>query len=159
MPQSSSRYVRTKLRLLIGCVQPWTVQIWDTAGQERYRSLAPMYYRGAAAAVVVFDVTNKETFEGAKTWVTELKRKGDPGVTIALAGNKCDLPERNVDRDEAVEYAKAQGIMYMDVSAKSNTNIKEMFVSIAKALPKASQADNSDLVDLMSKPEKKKGCC
>ncbi len=117
-----------------------------------------MYYRGAAAAVVVFDVTNKETFEGAKTWVTELKRKGDPGVTIALAGNKCDL-ERGVDRDEALEYAKSQGIMYMDVSAKSNTNIKEMFVAIAKALPKASQADNADMVDLMSKPDKKKGCC
>merc|ERR1712205_48184 len=67
-------------------------EIWDTAGQERYRSLAPMYYRGAAAAIVVFDITNKESFNGAKSWVKELQRRGDPNVVIALAGNKADLP-------------------------------------------------------------------
>ena len=135
-------------------------QIWDTAGQERYRSLAPMYYRGAAAAVVVFDVTNKETFEGAKTWVTELKRRGDSGVVIALAGNKCDLPTRSVDSEEAGEYAKSQGILYMEVSAKTNKNIKELFVSIANALPRNTAADKSDLVDMMATDDKKKkGCC
>mmetsp|Transcript_1183 Transcript_1183/g.3318 ORF Transcript_1183/g.3318 Transcript_1183/m.3318 type:complete len:87 (-) Transcript_1183:507-767(-) len=73
-------------------------EIWDTAGQERYRSLAPMYYRGAAAAVVVYDITNKESFNGAKSWVKELQRRGDPNVVIALAGNKSDLQnKRKVD--------------------------------------------------------------
>lgn len=59
-------------------------EIWDTAGQERYRSLAPMYYRGAAAAIVVYDITNLDSFAGAKSWVKELQRRGDPNVVIAL---------------------------------------------------------------------------
>ena len=61
---------------------------------ERYRSLAPMYYRGAAAAIVVYDITNKESFNGAKSWVKELQRRGDPNVVIALAGNKADLQNK-----------------------------------------------------------------
>lgn len=69
-------------------------EIWDTAGQERYRSLAPMYYRGAAAAIVVYDITNKESFNGAKSWVKELQRRGDPNVVITLAGNKADLQNK-----------------------------------------------------------------
>jgi GTPase SAR1 family protein len=73
---------------------PFICSVQDTAGQERYRSLAPMYYRGAAAAVVVFDVTNRDTFEGAKSWVKELQRRGDPNVVIALAGNKADMRDR-----------------------------------------------------------------
>ena len=63
----------------------------DTAGQERYYSLAPMYYRGAAAAIVVYDITNRDTFQRAKQWVKELQRQGNPNIVIALAGNKSDL--------------------------------------------------------------------
>ncbi len=66
-------------------------EIWDTAGQERYHSLAPMYYRGAAAAIVVFDITNKDSFSRAKSWVKELQRQGNANIVIALAGNKADL--------------------------------------------------------------------
>merc|ERR1739841_297673 len=62
-------------------------EIWDTAGQERYHSLAPMYYRGAAAAVVVYDITNADSFQRAKSWVKELQRQGSPNIVIALAGN------------------------------------------------------------------------
>lgn len=61
---------------------------------ERYRSLAPMYYRGAAAAIVVFDITKKDSFNGAKSWVKELQRRGDPNVVIALAGNKADMESK-----------------------------------------------------------------
>eukprot|EP00630_Chrysocystis_fragilis_P010225 CAMPEP_0197411006 /NCGR_PEP_ID=MMETSP1165-20131217/31743_1 /TAXON_ID=284809 /ORGANISM="Chrysocystis fragilis, Strain CCMP3189" /LENGTH=228 /DNA_ID=CAMNT_0042937517 /DNA_START=45 /DNA_END=731 /DNA_ORIENTATION=- len=79
-------------------------EIWDTAGQERYRSLAPMYYRGAAAAIVVYDITNKESFNGAKSWVKELQRRGDPNVVIALAGNKADLhSKRRVACEEELQ--------------------------------------------------------
>jgi len=65
-------------------------EIWDTAGQERYRSLAPMYYRGAAAAIVVYDITNQDSFAGAKSWVKELQRRGDPNVVIALVSLLSD---------------------------------------------------------------------
>uniref|UniRef100_W5L6F7 RAB5B, member RAS oncogene family n=1 Tax=Astyanax mexicanus TaxID=7994 RepID=W5L6F7_ASTMX len=83
------------------CLDDTTVkfEIWDTAGQERYHSLAPMYYRGAQAAIVVFDITKPETFERAKAWVKELQRQASPNIVIALAGNKADLADKRL-----VEY-------------------------------------------------------
>merc|ERR1711998_702317 len=66
-------------------------EIWDTAGQERYHSLAPMYYRGAAAAIVAYDITNRDTFQRAKQWVKELQRQANANIVIAIAGNKLDL--------------------------------------------------------------------
>lgn len=66
-------------------------EIWDTAGQERYHSLAPMYYRGAGAAIIVYDITNQDSFARAKKWAQELKAQGNPNMVIALAGNKADL--------------------------------------------------------------------
>ncbi|CAO0792711.1 unnamed protein product [Mucor circinelloides] len=69
-------------------------EIWDTAGQERYKSLAPMYYRNANCAVVVYDITQASSLEKAKAWVNELQRQADPNIVIALAGNKCDLEAR-----------------------------------------------------------------
>jgi len=73
-------------------------EIWDTAGQERYHSLAPMYYRGAASAVVVYDLTNRQSFVRAKSWVKELQKQGNPNIVIALAGNKLDLSEKKTSR-------------------------------------------------------------
>ncbi|MEE6471524.1 hypothetical protein FKM82_009292 [Ascaphus truei] len=83
------------------CLDDTTVkfEIWDTAGQERYHSLAPMYYRGAQAAIVVYDITNQETFARAKTWVKELQRQASPNIVIALSGNKADLTNKRM-----VEY-------------------------------------------------------
>lgn len=112
-------------------------EIWDTAGQERYRSLAPMYYRGAAAAIVVYDITNPDSFTGAKSWVKELQRRGDPNVVIALAGNKADLESRRkVEFEEANAYAEENGILHLETSAKNANNVKALFVEIAKKLPK-----------------------
>merc|ERR1712010_403571 len=112
-------------------------EIWDTAGQERYHSLAPMYYRGAAAAVVVYDITNAESFARAKSWVKELQRQGSPNIVIALAGNKCDLAsKRKVEASEASEYAKDNGLLFMETSAKTALNVEELFKAIAKKLPK-----------------------
>jgi small GTP-binding protein len=122
-------------------------ELWDTAGQERYRSLAPMYYRGAAAAVVVFDVTNRESFDGAKTWVKELQRRGEPNVVIALAGNKADVKTgRAVEAEEAQKYAAELGLIYMDTSAKSNLNVKELFATIARKLPRQAQERDADVI-------------
>merc|ERR1712010_423867 len=69
-------------------------EIWDTAGQEKYHSLAPMYYRGAAAAIVVYDITRKATFQTLKNWVKELRQLGPENIVIAIAGNKCDLEDQ-----------------------------------------------------------------
>mmetsp|Transcript_11529 Transcript_11529/g.13221 ORF Transcript_11529/g.13221 Transcript_11529/m.13221 type:complete len:218 (-) Transcript_11529:1491-2144(-) len=106
-------------------------EIWDTAGQERYRSLAPMYYRGAAAAIVVFDITSKDSYTGAQGWVKELQKRGDPNVVIALAGNKADCEaNRAVAKEEVLSYATENAIMYMETSAKTAQNVKELFVAI-----------------------------
>ena len=90
-----------------------------------------MYYRGAGAAVVVFDVTSRESFEGAKSWVRELQRRGDPNVVIGLAGNKADVKEaRAVEVEEVEAYAGENGLIYMDTSAKSGLNVREIFLAI-----------------------------
>ena len=113
-------------------------EIWDTAGQERYHSLAPMYYRGAPAAVVVYDITSQESFARAKAWVDELRAEGAQNVIIALAGNKCDLVnKRAVSEEEARKYADANNLLFMETSAKTNTNVTDLFRAIAIALPKS----------------------
>jgi small GTP-binding protein len=115
-------------------------EIWDTAGQERYHSLAPMYYRGAQAAIVVYDITNYDSFERAKAWVKELQRQGNPNIVIALAGNKVDLADnRQVKFEDAQAYADENGLLLMETSAKTATNVNETFVAIAKKLPKTQQ--------------------
>jgi len=137
-------------------------EIWDTAGQERYRSLAPMYYRGAAAAIVVYDITKKDSFNGAKSWVKELQRRGDPNVVIALAGNKCDMDsKRKVQTEEAQQYAQENEIIFMETSAKTAHNVRNLFVEIAKKLPKTpliSERESFPIVPPKNK-EKSGGCC
>merc|ERR1711998_410823 len=128
-------------------------EIWDTAGQERYHSLAPMYYRGAAAAIVVYDITNRDTFQRAKQWVKELQRQGNPNIVIALAGNKVDLSsKRKVETEEAQAYADDNGIMFMETSAKTAHNVNELFVSIAKRLPKNQNASNNREPSIVIQP-------
>jgi small GTP-binding protein len=113
-------------------------EIWDTAGQERYHSLAPMYYRGAQAAIVVYDITNKETFQKAQTWIKELQRQASPNIVIALAGNKLDLAsKRAVSYEEAKAYADESSLLFMETSAKTAANVMDIFTSIAKKLPKS----------------------
>ncbi|CAB1421106.1 unnamed protein product [Pleuronectes platessa] len=121
------------------CLDDTTVkfEIWDTAGQERYHSLAPMYYRGAQAAIVVFDITKPDTFERAKAWVKELQRQASPNIVIALAGNKADLAEKRlVEYEEAQTYADDTGLLFMETSAKTAMNVNELFLAIAKKMPK-----------------------
>jgi small GTP-binding protein len=122
------------------CLEDTTVkfEIWDTAGQERYHSLAPMYYRGAQAAIVVYDITNQESFAKAKNWVKELQRQASPNIVIALAGNKADLAARRVvEYEEAQAYAEDNGLLFMETSAKSSMNVNDIFLAIAKKLPKS----------------------
>ncbi|PRP84995.1 Rab GTPase [Planoprotostelium fungivorum] len=147
------------------CLNDTTVkfEIWDTAGQERYHSLAPMYYRGAQAAVIVYDITNHESFERAQEWVKELQRQGNPNIVMALAGNKLDLEaNRRVTIEEAQAFCDTNGLLFMETSAKAATNVNELFVAIAKKLPKNQPnprpvSDSRRIVD--NTPPPKKGCC
>jgi len=135
-------------------------EIWDTAGQERYRSLAPMYYRGAAAAIVVYDITNPDSFTGAKSWVKELQRRGDPNVVIALAGNKADLESRRkVEFEEANSYAEENGILHLETSAKNANNVKALFVEIAQKLPKNTPQPARESFPLAVPQNDNRSCC
>jgi len=137
-------------------------EIWDTAGQERYHSLAPMYYRGASAAVVVYDITSQASFTKAQSWVKELQRQGDDKIIIALAGNKCDLESsREVTFDDAKSYADSNGIFAIETSAKTDQNVSELFVEIARRLPKETHSGNDKGgVDFNELPvHQKEGCC
>lgn len=136
-------------------------EIWDTAGQERYRSLAPMYYRGAAAALVVYDITSQESFQGAKTWIEELQRQGSADIVIGLAGNKMDLDtKREVDKEEARAYATDNNCIFFETSAKTGENVNSIFTSIAKKLPKNVQPSGSDAIQIVPQDDfDNKGCC
>ncbi|KAG0515792.1 hypothetical protein BDA96_10G308200 [Sorghum bicolor] len=144
----SSAIIQAKLESTIGAaffsqvlsLDEATVKldIWDTAGQERYHSLAPMYYRGAAAAIVVFDITSTDSYVRAKRWVDELQRQaGNPHLVMALVANKVDLQERRqVGTQEAMDYAEANGLFFTETSAKTAQNVSELFYELAERLVK-----------------------
>lgn len=114
--------------------------IWDTAGQERYRSLASMYYRGAAAALVVYEITSAETFERAKHWVRELATNS-PETLVTLVGNKLDLEAaRAVEAGEAAHYAAEQGLLFIEASAKDGTGVQAAFDGVARRLAETNGA-------------------
>ncbi|KAL3522970.1 hypothetical protein ACH5RR_015804 [Cinchona calisaya] len=138
-------------------------EIWDTAGQERYHSLAPMYYRGAAAAIIVYDITNPASFERAKKWVLELQAQGNTNMVMALAGNKADLLDsRKVAAEEAQTYAQENGLFFLETSAKAATNVNDIFYEIAKRLPRLQPASNPSGMVLMDRPADRvanSSCC
>ena len=142
-------------------------EIWDTAGQERYRSLAPMYYRGAKAAVIVYDITDEETFKGAKTWTSEIQKNGK-NCLIVLVGNKVDLTNhRKVDIHMVKDYVENNNIIYMESSAKTGLNVDKIFTTIAENIPEDNEQNEhapiNEIVNVNNREERARytqyNCC
>lgn len=134
-------------------------EIWDTAGQERYYSLIPMYYRGANAALVVYDITSAESFERAKRWIEDLKTEKPDNFMKVLIGNKVDLSEAAVITEEmGKQYAEQEGLLFYQTSAKTGEGIKDLFLELATILPK-DQAKSNQMNDLLKKKQTNFFCC
>ncbi|KAK8510836.1 hypothetical protein V6N13_097597 [Hibiscus sabdariffa] len=111
------------------------LQIWDTAGQERFRTITSSYYRGAHGIIVVYDVTDLESFNNVKQWLNEIDRYASDNVNKLLVGNKCDLTaNRAVPYETAKAFAEEIGIPFMETSAKSATNVEEAFMAMAASI-------------------------
>jgi Ras-related protein Rab-2A len=121
------------------------LQIWDTAGQERFRSTTRSYYRGASGILLVFDVTQRETFEHVATWLHEAQEHSNLPLSIFLIGNKCDLADqREVSTEEATEYARERGLTYMETSAKTAQNVERAFLETAHSIVEKIRRDELD---------------
>lgn len=122
----------------------------DTAGQERFASLAPMYYRNAQAALVVYDITKPASFIKARHWVKELHEQASKDIIIALVGNKYDLVEENEEENRKVAYeegkqlAEEEGLLFFETSAKSAFNVKEVFLAIGNKIPNPEDVANNE---------------
>ncbi|KAI8638047.1 ras family-domain-containing protein [Parasitella parasitica] len=111
------------------------LQIWDTAGQESFRSITQSYYRGAAGALLVYDISRRETFEHVSTWLADVRKHANPHTTVVLVGNKCDLEgrQRQVTREEGEKFARDNDIpLFIETSAKSAENVEKVFAQTAE---------------------------
>jgi Ras-related protein Rab-1A len=123
------------------------LQIWDTAGQERFRTITSSYYRGAHGIIVVYDVTDKESFDNVKQWLQEIERYACENVNKLLVGNKSDLTTKKVvDYATAKDFADERGIPFLETSAKNASNVEQAFLTMAAEIkarmgPAAVQTD------------------
>lgn len=113
------------------------LQIWDTAGAEAFHSVTRSYYKGAACAFLVYDITKKETFNNVTKWLKEVKNNCDKEICIILVGNKIDLEnKREVPKEEAEQFALENNLLFIETSAKEGNNIKEAFYESCKSILK-----------------------
>jgi Ras-related protein Rab-8A len=110
------------------------LQIWDTAGQERFRTIVTAYYRGAMAVLLVYDVTDRDSFQHVRGWSQNVETHGQDGVYRVLVGNKSDASERAVSTSEGSELAAELGLQFFECSALANLNVDEVFVATAREL-------------------------
>jgi Ras-related protein Rab-2A len=146
------------------------LQIWDTAGSEQYRSITRSYYRAAAAAILVYDTTRRDSFEHLAEWLEEARINGNPNITVIVVGNKIDLhTQREVAVEEGKKWATDNGLLFIETSAKNNLGVSEAFLFSCKDILERIE---SGLVDLQNQSsgitvkqsrievkEEKKGCC
>ena len=156
----------------------YRIQIWDTAGQENFRSITRAYFKKCVCAMVVYDITSKESFEHIQNWIDDVHEQSPKTVLIVLIGNKIDLEERRViSTDEGNDFATQNGLIFMETSAKSGVGVKEIFEKTAQEIAKKMEENYYDLnsdncgitkgktnsnINLKDKEKKikdKKGCC
>jgi small GTP-binding protein len=145
---------------------PVTMQIWDTAGQEKYRALAPMYYRSADIAMLVYDVTQLDSFDAMEQWASELAEKAPQNLQLMVVGNKIDLmDDRVVQADTADAWAQLHNARcYMEVSAKTGVGIDRLFAKAAelftgsKTFPGQAKSERTVLPN-QNAPAEKTDCC
>lgn len=139
------------------------LSLWDTAGQETYKSVTRSYFRGASGALLVFDLSRRQTFEHVTDWLNDLRQIAEPDIVVVLVGNKADLTsqsgsidsdesnKRQVTRKEAEEWARRNGILeYVETSAKSGENVENAFMRVAERIYQNIQAGKYDLNDRRS---------
>ena len=141
------------------------IQIWDTAGEDRFRSITRNYYKGAHGIVLIYDVTDQQSFQHIKDWVDKIKEESNEGVIIYLVGNKIDLIDKriitNADGNKLAEEIK---IKYYETSAKDSTGVKEVFENLVKDMDNLyseQHKEENETIQINKKDKKKKklGCC
>jgi len=145
------------------------LQIWDTAGQERFRTITSSYYRGAHGIIVVYDVTEIESFNNVKLWLSEIERYASENVNKLLVGNKCDqTARRHVDYETAKAFADKLGIPFIETSAKAATNVEKAFMAMAAEIKntvasqpsiKVPQTNRTVAVNGQQVQKSSGGCC
>ena len=130
------------------------LQIWDTAGQESFRSITRSYYRGACGALLVYDVTRRETFDHLQSWLEDARQNANTNMTIMLIGNKCDLEnKRQVSREEGEQFAAQHNLIFMETSAKTAHNVDHAFINTAKAIYQKIQSGQLDPSAVAGRPQ------
>ena len=121
------------------------LHLWDTGGAERFRSLANLYYKEAAVAILTYDVTNEQSLESLEYWIEELKTKADNDILLFLAGNKVDVPsnEIKVSHSKAKKFAQENKMIFYETSARLGTGVVELFTDIAKKLYEIKNSTNN----------------
>ena len=113
------------------------IQIWDTAGQENFRSITRAYYKNSCCALVVYDISNRESFDHISNWIEDCKNQSPKTIFMCLVGNKCDLNEkRQVSIEEGREFAEKNNILFFETSAKDGINVEEIFSNTAHEISK-----------------------
>jgi Ras-related protein Rab-1A len=145
------------------------LQIWDTAGQERFRTITKSYYRGSNGIVVVYDITDRESFDQVQHWMSEIDAHASADVCRLLVGNKADLNDkRAVKTDEGESLARQFGIPFLETSAKDASHVEEMFVTMTGAMKKkagggaagpAAGGGGNVAIQKGKSVEKQGGCC
>ena len=145
------------------------LQIWDTAGQERFRNIISSYYRGAQGIMLVYDITDLESFQNLNSWLIEIEKNASKNVYKILVGNKCDMEgDRKVTIEQGKDFASQYGMKFFETSAKESTNVSEAFTEMTKEIIKNSNkkgpATKKDNVVVSSAPTGQsvnsgKGCC